>query len=451
MLRTRERDLLAQEPHRGECAPITRQATKRRCPNMIQRCLSSSGARLRLATSLAGASLTAVLTACASHPSTHQDNAHSRELVREFAAKGYASVEHEAVTTAVHEWSVSSQPVRIVLSQPKRPGPAPLVIYIPGLGESSDAGDKWRAAWSSAGYAVLSVQPLEEDASAWRSDLAREGDFKGLGRKRYAGAVMNQRVKMLKDVLDEARRRAAAGEPAWQRVDWNKLAIAGFDLGAYTAMTVAGEHVPGASEVPGESWRASVRAAIALSPYANVSAGSMESRYRDIRTPVMSVTSDRDADVLGMVEGATVRGAPFAYMEGPDKYLLSLQGLTHASLSGSAGGKDPNADAGQVRPLQAARNKQGGEDTGQHRRGGGKRGASGDPALPGRDRSAGSEGAGAGISSLSPSAFQMRMIAALDVSTAFLDAYVKDDALAREWLTADAKRWLGANGELQRK
>jgi hypothetical protein len=43
------------------------------------------------------------------------------------------------------------------------------------------------------------------------------------------------------------------------------------------------------------------------------------------------------------------------------------------------------------------------------------------------------------------------MIAVQDVSTAFLDAYLKGDALAREWLAADAERWLGAAGELRRK
>ncbi len=45
----------------------------------------------------------------------------------------------------------------------------------------------------------------------------------------------------------------------------------------------------------------------------------------------------------------------------------------------------------------------------------------------------------------------MCLIAVQDISTAFLDAYLKDDPLAREWLASDAKRWLGAAGELRRK
>jgi hypothetical protein len=38
-----------------------------------------------------------------------------------------------------------------------------------------------------------------------------------------------------------------------------------------------------------------------------------------------------------------------------------------------------------------------------------------------------------------------------DVSTAFLDAYLREDAMAREWLRVDAPRWLGTAAELRRK
>jgi hypothetical protein len=46
---------------------------------------------------------------------------------------------------------------------------------------------------------------------------------------------------------------------------------------------------------------------------------------------------------------------------------------------------------------------------------------------------------------------KVRVIAVQDISVAFLDAYLKDDAPAREWLSGGASRWLGAAGELRRK
>lgn len=37
------------------------------------------------------------------------------------------------------------------------------------------------------------------------------------------------------------------------------------------------------------------------------------------------------------------------------------------------------------------------------------------------------------------------------VSTAFLDAYLRQDATAQEWLQKDAPRWLGDKGRLERR
>jgi predicted dienelactone hydrolase len=386
------------------------------------------------------AALFVLLSGCATRPSSRQQEA----LARQFEAKGYASTEHDSVIATTSTWLVSGQSVRLVLAQPAREAVMPVVIYLPGLGEPSDSGSRWRTAWASAGYAVISVQLLDDDAAAWKSDLARAGEFKSLGRRHYVGTVMSRRVQLLAEVVAEGQRRSTAGESPWQHLDWGKVAVAGFDLGAYTAMTVAGEHVRDAEDATG---RVRIHAAIALSPYASVAEGSFDTRYRDIHGPVMSVTSDVDGDALGLVEGAYLRDAPFMHMEGPDKYLLSLRGLPHAALSGAPDAKSLRADADSTNHSQDAATKESGDDSGRHRRGS-RRGASGDGGRP-QDRSGSSEGLG--DAKLSTSALQMRMIAVEDVSTAFLDAYLKDDRLAREWLAADAKRWLGAAGELRRK
>jgi predicted dienelactone hydrolase len=394
-------------------------------------------------TAIAWSSLLLLISACASHPTPRVSEA----SIREFAAKGYAAAEHDSVSTTSHAWTVSGRGVKIVLAEPVRPGPSPVVIYLPGLGESSEAGEQWRTAWASAGYAVVSVQLLDDDATAWKSEFARAGDFKALGHQRYAGTVMSRRVQLLADLVSEGRRRSIAGEVAWQRLDWTKVALAGFDLGAYTAMTVAGEHVRDADDAAG---RLQVSAVIALSPFANPAAGSFDTRYRDIRVPVTSVASDVDGDALGLVDSAYLREAPFTHMEGSNKYLLSLQGLPHAGFSGSPDAKGLKAEAEPTKRAQDTDSKASSDGSGQHRHGG-RRGGSGDGGKPGRARPEASGDEGAASAGLSPSALQIRLIAAQDVSTAFLDAYVKDDALAREWLAVDAKRWLGTSGELRRK
>ncbi len=393
--------------------------------------------------------LAACLAACATKPTALPQDAG----VRAFAAQGYDAAEHHEVFASAHALTAAGRSLRLQLLRPKgasAPSDLPLVLYLPGLGETAEAGKPWRQAWAEAGYAVLSLQALDDDARAWQSELARSGEFKALGRQRFAAAALNQRLQVLADVLAEARRLGAAGEAAWQGLDWRRVAVAGFDLGAYTAMALAGEHVPGADDALAS--RLPVRAALALSPHASVASGGLATRYRDIHVPVLSITSDVDSDVLGLVDSVALRIAPFDHMPGPDKLLLSLQGMPHAALGGDASVAAARAQAAPAqRPQESAGRGDGGGGGGQRQRGGRQRGGAG--AGSGGDgrgaRSNPDDNAGAALQGLG--AVQMRTVAAQVVSTAFLDAYLKDDAMAREWLAADAQRWLGGAGTLRRK
>ena len=385
--------------------------------------------------------LTLVLASCASHTERRVDDA----AARNFAAKGYVSTEHDAVTTAHCAWSFEGHDVDVVVSVPRRSGRLPVVIYLPGLGETSDAGALWRSTWSAAGYAVISVQALTDDARAWSSELARDGDFKLLGRQRFAGAAMNERVQVLADVLAEARRRDAAGESPWHGLDWERIAIAGFDLGAYSAMAIAGEHVPDAERAAGLM---TVRAAIALSPFASSAGGSVDTRYRDIHAPVLSVTSDNDDDVLGLVDGAHLRDMPFTHLAGSGTYLLTLQGVRHADFGGNTGAKGSKPDSDQAKRSTDGDSRSGGDSSSQRRKGGGRADSAGS-GTPDRARPNGIEGGGG--SGLSATNRELHLVAAREVSTAFLDAYLKDDPRARAWLASSATTWLGSTGELRRK
>ncbi|HET7794330.1 MAG TPA: hypothetical protein VFL64_13185 [Rhizobacter sp.] len=383
--------------------------------------------------------MSASLLACSSEPPQRRPD---EPLPQEFAARGYSSVEQAAVSHTSHPWVVAGQTITVNLDMPERGDRLPLVIYVPGLGEASDAGDAWRSAWAGAGYAVMSVQPLLEDATAWSSDLARDGDFVKLGKQRHAPAVMADRLRRLDQVLGEARRRTSAGEAPWQRVAWDRVAIAGFGLGAYTAMAVAGERISSADQ---PLTTVSVRAAIALSPYVSFSQGSLDTRYKGIRLPTLSVTSDADRDVLGQADGPLLRAAAFSHLQGNDKYLLSLRSLPHAAFSGSAhaAGPQPEREAGlPARPFSWLAPA----DPSAQRRGGrqGPVGDGGQLAIMERER-------WVGIQPLTATGLELGRIAIQHVSTAFLDAYLKDDALAREWLVMNAQRWMGRSGELRHR
>jgi dienelactone hydrolase len=378
-----------------------------------------------------------MLVACSTDPPRGPTDAD----VQAFAARAYVPAEHHAASTTHYAWSVSGQAVSLVVSRPDATGPAPVVIYLPGLGEPSEAGELWRTAWTAAGYAVLSVQLLAADGLAWSSELARKGEFRKLGLDRFGAPAMRQRLQLLAAVVAEAQNRSLLGEAAWTRMDWSRLAIAGYDVGAYAAMAVAGEHVDGAEDV---ARRLKVSAVVALSPFASLTGGTSDARYRDIRIPVLSVTSNADGDPLGLLDTAGQRSVPFERMQGQDKYLLTLQDLSHARLGGNAGATVPE-------PSVAERaSGVGGGDDARPRRGGGQR----------RDQSESVETLTADrpravdhavVRGPSANDLRMRAFAVQSVSTAFLDAVMKDDPRARAWLVNDALRWLIGAGTLQRK
>ncbi|MEX8505241.1 hypothetical protein [Leptothrix ochracea] len=378
------------------------------------------------------------LVACASAPSKPPPGPSEVEI-RAFAAKGYAAVavDQAVVHTRLQRWMLQGESMQVALGMPVLAAPVPVVMYLPSLGETSEAGERWRDGWAQAGYAVMSVQlsdPMNDESPA-------------LVKKAYSAESMGHRLLRLMAVVREAQHRAALGESDWVQLDWSRVAVAGFDLGAYTALALAGENIPGLEAVrtsmaAAEPAPFKLRAAIALSPYASLFAGSFEhQRFAAIQVPVLSVSSDTDTDPLGLVEGISLRRLPFDHLGGTEHQWLNFKSLPHPWLSGTA------ANA-KVMPLAAQ-----GREVSDH---------AGSIESPGKQRRRISSGHERGrretgedrvdrSSVSSEGALTLRLTAAQGITTAFLDAHVKGDALAREWLATDAPHWLGGLGELRHK
>jgi len=385
---------------------------------------------------LSALALFCLLAACAHGPPRPDEG-----KVREFASHGYTTEESYPTTTTLLSWANPDGTFDAAVTVPSKAASFPLVIYLPALGEGRDAGAVWRMGWAQAGYAALAIQPLLDDATAWSSDRARAGEFAALARGRYAGKIMAARVDALAAALTDLRRRHDEHEAPFDRIDLSRIAVTGYDLGAYTAMAIAGEHIRDAQPpaVPIQP-----HAVIAFSPYADFSGAGFATRYGDMRLPVLLVTSDTDADPLGVVTSPSVREAPFQYMPAGDKYLLRLWGVPHRTLAGTL---EPEAgDEARAERSPAGEGQGGSRGGGQGRRRGAGLGPMG----------AGPPGSGEAATTLTgtrltATAQAIDVAAIRSVTTAFLDAYVKGDPVAREWLARDASRWIGEHGELRKK
>ena len=344
-------------------------------------------------------------------------------------------------------WLLRGEELDVTLLAPAERGPFPLVLYLPGLGESSQAGAAWRRAWAEAGYAVLSVQLRATGAGAWSGERARSFDFRAVALEHFSPRALPARLAAVHGVLDEvARRQQGAGAPE-RRIDLSRIAIAGYDVGAMTAMAIAGQSIgdppPGAAAQaanvasPRTVHAAGIRSVIALSPYADFAGMGTEARFRDVRLPVLSVTSPEDTDAYGLVTTAAVRRAPYQHMPPGRKYLLLLSAGPHSLL----GGLDhPPAEADENRATRRGPGTLDSRGTGRDARGARPRGEQSTPMIaPPVARP-----------DLSLSwATQLRNVQG--VSIAYLDATVKDSPRAADWLARDAQRWLDGSANLSSK
>jgi dienelactone hydrolase len=359
--------------------------------------------------------------------------------VKEIAGRGYQSDNRYTTTTAASRWNVGEYSFDIAWNLPATGSGLPLVVYLPGLGESRGAGEAWRNTWAQAGYAVLSIQLLDDDRRAWSSAAARRADFGLLARERYGKEAASARMKALATLLAELGRRHDDDTAILRRLDLSRIALAGFDIGAYSAMLAAGEAPKDGAEpvrlpIP-------LAAVVALSPYADFSGSALSSRYRSIDLPVLSVSGDADTDAAGIVSSPSVRRAPFEYMPSHDAYLLWLTNMTHSVFSGTAtaAGEDGHEASAERRG-----DRQGFFQSGNDRREG-RRG--------GESNGDGSGRVGGRLGGLLASPTERAIGASLiqGTTTAFLDAYLKQDSIAREWLRKDASHWIGKRGELRHK
>jgi predicted dienelactone hydrolase len=362
--------------------------------------------------------------------------------LQQLVDSGYVS-ERRYPTTALHEvWERDDIKLDVSFIAPAVRDEVrfPVIVYLPGLGESSAAGILWRKAWAQSGYAVLAIQPDALTEQVWASRRAREGDFRALAKEHFSTASAAARVRDLDFALRELKRRASTGNSPYGIADTSNVVLSGFDIGARTASLVSGENADGREL---RTTGATIRAVIVLSPFFEGTAANAEERFSAMALPVLSITGTADADPFSLVQAPSLRQVPWSAMPAGDKYLLVIRGGTHAVLAGD-GFYEPGSAREASRP--------GNEDAGQNpsgrgrgRRGGGQE--SDGASASGTDPEKGADSrrnAKRGKADTGPQSFSPRHIAAIrDVSTAFLDATVKAKTDARKWLAENATRWLG--------
>lgn len=256
-------------------------------------------------------------------------------------------------TVLYQDWQDSTRHrvVPIKIYEPKAgSAPYPVVIFSHGLGGSREAAVYLGNYWSEHGYFCVFMQHAGSDTAVWQSAIGRGREAVMDSLKPAAnGQNLIDRVKDTSFVIDELEQLNHNDPKLKGTLDLSKIAIAGHSFGAGTALAIAGQSFIGGTVNTRDK---RVKAAIYLCPPVSSTAKSNpKAAYGQIHIPGMLLTGTEDNSPIGRTP-ASDRRIPFDSINAPHQYLINFVGADH-SVFGGRGFRQPlSTDANFQRMIQ---------------------------------------------------------------------------------------------------
>ncbi len=297
------------------------------------------------------------------------------------------------VATMLQTWTDAARnrevPVKVYYPKEMK-APCPLVIFSHGLGGSRLGYEYLGRHWASWGYVVVHVEHLGSNGDAWKGATNRDEALKGMRESLANVRNAVDRPADVKFAIDRMTALNAEDSPFKGRIDLDRIAMAGHSFGAWTTLAVSGMNATALDRMGKSFADPRVKCAIAMSP-SMPQGGRLDEAFSTIKIPMLHMTGTLDDSAVNNAKAAD-RRVPFDRIAGADQYLVTFEGGDHMVFSGR-----PRAAAG------------GEKDT----------------------------------------LFQGLI---LQSTTAFLDAYLKGDAKAKEFLAKDGfEKDLGRDGKWEKK
>jgi len=213
---------------------------------------------------------------------------------------------------------------------PEATGRYPVIVFSHGAGGSQNCCEALTDHWASYGY--VTIQPTHEDSAVQRRDAGEEN-------VRFMQAVRDalkqpglwesrpQDISFVLDSLGELQRRVP---DLAGKMDAQHMGVGGHSMGSFTTEAVAGALVdlPGRPGVSFADGR--VKAVLCLSPQGPGQFGLTEASFRTMHVPFLGVTGSQDS--LGPIANADWHKKPFELSPAGDKYHVFIEGANHMSF-----------------------------------------------------------------------------------------------------------------------
>ena len=224
---------------------------------------------------------------------------------------------------------------------PAQGGPFPLLILSHGLGGSRDGLDYLGKFWAAHDYVCVQLQHLGTDDAVWRDAPDEEAARAALSKA--AGNLINilNRPRDVSFAIDQMLAHNADPKSEFHGlINPDQIGVAGHSLGAFTALSSAGQKLAGAAgtlDLTDPRLKACVAMSAPLNPQAPLS-----EQFAEFKVPLFYIVGAQDNQVLG----ATIAHRQiFDAVNAPEQYLFILDSADHMTFAGARFGPDAPNDA----------------------------------------------------------------------------------------------------------
>jgi len=313
-----------------------------------------------------------------------------QSIVLLFVLSGQTFAQTNAVENQRAVWhdSKRDRDVPVKIYSPRTgSGPFPVILFSHGLGGSRDGYEYLGEYWASHGYVSVHLQHLGSDDAVWR-DAGLLIAKRAMQKSATNPQNAINRPLDVSFAIDELERLNRDASPWRHRLDLDRIGVAGHSFGAFTALASAGQRFqPGVAK---DSSLADprIKAAIPMSAPTPKNKSRLDEVYAGVKIPCLHMTGTKDSSPIGDTT-AEERRLPFDHCKNSDQFLITFKDGDHMIFSGRTTRKNPSDENFQQLIQQS--------------------------------------------------------------STAFWDAYLRDDPKAKSWLTNEFEGVLDDAGKLEFK
>ncbi|MBX7256512.1 MAG: hypothetical protein K1Y02_09140 [Candidatus Hydrogenedentes bacterium] len=250
--------------------------------------------------------------------------------VNTYLSLGEHSVEVIDLPLLLDESRNHKLPVRVYT--PTDGGPYPVILFSHGAGDSNETAPHLLRHWAGHGYVcVITTHGYEEGRILQRSVSKLVKDMR---RPIEMGtAAWSDRIRDITFLMDNLSRFDEYAPALKGKIDATCIGMAGHSYGAFTTQLIAGaELTDPVTSVPATYGDPRPRAFILLSGQGCDPLGLTESSWKKITRPMLVVSGSRDPSP--QLDPGIWRTEPYKFAPEGDKYCLYIQGANHLSYIG---------------------------------------------------------------------------------------------------------------------